>query len=55
MGDGRPLAAYLDADIFADAATAAVAPDPADAAGFDTFLARYRAGLPIERAAVDHL
>ena len=30
-------------------------PDPADVKGFDEFAARYKAGLPIERAAVEAL
>jgi sugar (pentulose or hexulose) kinase len=34
---------------------AAMIPEPADVAGFDAFYARYRAGLAIERAAVDAL
>ena len=31
-----------------------VEPDPADVAGFDAFIQRYVAALPVERAAVDH-
>jgi sugar (pentulose or hexulose) kinase len=34
---------------------AAMIPEPADVAGFDAFYARYRAGLAIERSAVDAL
>jgi sugar (pentulose or hexulose) kinase len=30
-------------------------PDPADVAGFDAFMQRYLAGLPVERAAVEHV
>ncbi len=30
-------------------------PNPDDVKGFDEFAARYKAGLPIERAAVDNL
>jgi sugar (pentulose or hexulose) kinase len=33
----------------------AVAPDPRDVAGFETFFARHRAGLAIERAAIEAL
>ena len=33
----------------------AVAPDPDDVAGFEAFYARYREGLAIEAAAVEHL
>ena len=45
---------YLDAHI-ADSMGVAVAPDPADVAGFEAFFARHRRGLAIERAAVDAL
>ena len=46
------LAGYL-ATRFATAGTwIAVEPDPADERGFTTFLERYEAGLPIERAAI---
>ena len=38
-----------------DRALSTVAPDPSDAVGFSTYLARYRAGLAIESAAVDSL
>ena len=30
-------------------------PDPVDVAGFDAFMQRYVAALPVERAAVDHV
>ena len=30
-------------------------PDSEDVEGFDTFIKRYKNGLPIERAAVDYL
>lgn len=54
LGDGRSLPDFLDAVLADDAATP-VAPDPGDVAGFDRFIARYRAGLPIEASAVAHL
>jgi hypothetical protein len=31
-----------------------VTPHPADVAGFDVFLQRYRHTLPVQQAAVDH-
>ena len=34
---------------------AAVRVDPIDVAGFDAFMQRYIAALPVERAAVDHV
>lgn len=49
------LDAYLDEHVFAGAAAATTEPDPADVAGFATYLDRYRAGLAVEQAAVTHL
>ncbi|GAA5026303.1 xylulokinase [Microbacterium fluvii] len=49
------LSAYLDGRVFAGAAIDVAAPDPADVAGFSAYLARYRAGLAAERAAVEAL
>ncbi|MDR2974450.1 MAG: ATPase [Propionibacteriaceae bacterium] len=49
---GASLTDYLAGRVFADAAITTVEPDPADVAGFSQFLARYEAGLAIERAAV---
>jgi sugar (pentulose or hexulose) kinase len=51
---GQSLPDYLDAKI-AGSIGAPVAPDPGDVAGFETFFARHRAGLVIERAAVEAL
>ena len=50
----QSLADYLNTQVFADAALDTVEPDPADVAGFDAFMQRYVAALPVERAAVDH-
>lgn len=50
-----PLERYLDEDVFSGTWTHAVTPTPHDAAGFRTFLDRYRRGLAVESAAVDHL
>jgi sugar (pentulose or hexulose) kinase len=52
---GRSLADYLDTAVFAGARLQTVQPDPADVAGFDAFVQRYVAGLPVERAAVEHV
>ncbi len=46
------LEAYLEKQVFAGKSCKTLKPDPADEAGFDAYLARYVAGLPIERAAV---
>ncbi|MDR1464590.1 MAG: ATPase [Oscillospiraceae bacterium] len=51
----EPLEDYLARRVFAAEHGRTVAPAPADMAGFETFLERYRAGLGIERAAVDCL
>jgi len=54
-GSGRTLADYLDTVVFTGAGLQTLQPDPADVAGFDAFLQRYVAALPVERAAVDHV
>ncbi len=53
--DGQSLEAYLTNAVFAGEAGTTIAPDPGDVAGFATFMTRYKAGLTIERAAVDAL
>jgi sugar (pentulose or hexulose) kinase len=52
---GLALDAYLRDRVFASAAFESVDPDPADVAGFSSYLDRYAAGLAVERAAVDSL
>ena len=54
-GEGRTLAAWLQEEVFADAEGETILPDPAEAAGFDAYLARYTAGLPVEAAAIENL
>lgn len=49
------LADYLQNKVFGGDEGEKMAPNPEDVKGFDTFISRYRAGLPIERAAVDAL
>ncbi|WP_436534900.1 xylulokinase [Actinoplanes sp. HUAS TT8] len=51
---GQTLDEYLTSTVFAAAELETAAPDPADVAGFDAFMQRYVAALPIEQAAVDH-
>ncbi|WP_434810836.1 xylulokinase [Microbacterium sp. bgisy189] len=51
----RPLPVYLDETVFASAPVTVADPDPADVAGFATYLTRYRAGLAVEAAAVSAL
>jgi sugar (pentulose or hexulose) kinase len=50
----RSLADFLNAEVFADVELDTVDPDSADVAGFDAFIQRYVAALPVERAAVGH-
>ena len=51
----RALADYLDARVFADAASTTEAPDANDVAGFEAFFDRFRKGLPIEHAAIESI
>ena len=48
---GQTLPAFLEDQVFAHASRQVLPPDPADAAGFAAWLARYKAALPAERAA----
>lgn len=52
---GQDLDTYLRTRVLADAQIDVVQPDPADVAGYATWLARYEAGLVVERAAADAL
>ncbi|MEJ5946353.1 FGGY-family carbohydrate kinase [Pseudokineococcus basanitobsidens] len=52
-GDDQSLTDYLAERVLAGAQIDTVQPDPDDVAGFDAFLRRYVAGLPVERAAVE--
>lgn len=53
--DGESLDSFLDSKVFGDMLGDSVAPDAEDAEGFKKYMDRYRAGLAIERAAVDNL
>lgn len=55
QADGQTLEDYLSQRVFAGQAVSTIAPDPADEAGFAAFMERYAKGLPIQRAAVEHL
>ena len=48
------LADFLNTEVFADIELDTVDPDPNDVVGFDAFIQRYVATLPVERAAVEH-
>ncbi len=51
---GLTLADYLDRRVFAGVEIETLSPEPVDVAGFDRFIRRYVAALPVERAAVAH-
>jgi sugar (pentulose or hexulose) kinase len=53
QADGASLDDYLTHRVFGDAHLDVTDPDPADVAGYATYLDRYRAGLAAERAAAD--
>ena len=53
--EGETLESYLDKKVFAGMKSVTLEPDPVDVAGFDKFMERYIACLPVERAAVDTL
>jgi len=49
------LETFLDKKVFAGEEGTTLAPDAKDVEGFNEFIKRYNAGLPIERAAVESL
>jgi sugar (pentulose or hexulose) kinase len=49
------LDAYLNKKIFAGEEVTVLKPEQADVDGFNEFIARYKEGLPIEKAAVENL
>lgn len=51
--DNETLEHFLETKVFAGEEAVSVAPDEKDAAGFDAFIERYKAGFSAERAAVD--
>ena len=51
--NNEPLEAYLSDKVFAGEMGSTIAPEQADVDGFAAFMARYKKGLVIERAAVD--
>ena len=52
---GEALEDYLQNKVFGGDEGEKMDPDPENVKGFDEFIKRYRAGFPIERAAVDAL
>jgi sugar (pentulose or hexulose) kinase len=54
-GAAETLEDFLELKVFARAGGEAVEPEAGDRQGFEDFIQRYRAGLAIERAAVENL
>ena len=52
---GQELTDYLATRVFADVSLRTETPAEADVAGFEAFIRRYVAALPVEKAAVEHL
>jgi sugar (pentulose or hexulose) kinase len=52
-GGRMSLPDFLDKVVFAGLNATEIAPDPADVAGFNAWLAAYQAAFPVERAAVE--
>ncbi len=46
------LSSYLNDKVFADTRSVTIDPDPLDVSGFEVFMDRYKASLPIEKEAV---
>ena len=53
--EGQSLEAYLDERVFAGQKVSTLEPEKADVDGFNAFLARYKAALPVEKAAVNNI
>ena len=53
--EGQTLEAYLDERVFAGQKVSTLEPEKADVDGFNAFLARYKAALPVEKAAVNNI
>lgn len=50
--EGQSLDEYLQERIFADAEGTVLSASPEEAAGFERFMERYKAGLSLEKAAI---
>ena len=55
LSEGETLEDYLDKNIFAEAKSETAEPDETDMQGFEKFLERYKATLPVEKSAVETL
>lgn len=52
--EGETLEDYLNQRVFANQSAVRMEPDPEDVKGFEAFMEKYMAALPIERAAVQN-
>lgn len=50
---GENLADFLEERVFANQESVTMAPDPVDVTGFEEFMDRYKAGIAIERVAIN--
>jgi sugar (pentulose or hexulose) kinase len=50
----QSLAEFLNAEVFAGTRLDTIHPDPEDVEGFEAFVQRFIAALPVEQAAIDH-
>ena len=53
--EGESLEAYLNTQVFAGTKGTTLSPDPADVAGFNSYIQQYKGLLEVERKAVDTL
>jgi hypothetical protein len=53
--EGETLEGFLAERVFKNVQAEICRPNPADSVGFETFMTRYKAGLAIERTAVEIL
>lgn len=51
--DGETLDDFLNTSVFGGEEGSRIDPDPEDVKGFDEFIKKYKAAIPVERAAVD--
>ena len=54
-GNGATLEDFLAEKVFAGTPGTVLEPEAGDVAGFKAYLDRFLAGLPVERAAVEHM
>lgn len=53
--NGESLCDYLENDVFKNAESTTIIPDEEDVKGYEVFIERYKAGLAVEKAAVETL